>query len=198
MHLTPIITAMLVMSACAAEPTAVNKSFVYENFLGEGRPEYGATTQNLELRSSPVSESSISKVVPISNSKALPFDKVVTKTIEAGKIKVSGHVLLKTRSFGEIESLTPGAYYDESIAWEDRTITAEDKPTLLMWLSEGNCLIKIKQTVNESAECPMESDGLWVLLNQPETETWIEAKINESKGWVKVDGQQVKEVSRSF
>lgn len=189
---------MLVMSACAAEPTAVNKSFVYENFLGEGRPEYRATTQNLELRSSPVSESSISKVAPVSESKALPFDKAVTRTIEAGKIKISSDVSVKTRVFGEIETLTSETYYDESIAWEDRTINADDKPTLLMWLSEGNCLIKVKQTVNEISECPMESGGLWVLLNQPETETWIEANINESKGWVKVDGQQVKEVSRSF
>lgn len=189
---------MLAIGACSVEPTTAYKSFVYENFVGEGRPEYKATTQNLELRSSPNSESSISKVVPISDSEALPFDKAVTKTIEAGKIKVSGDVLLKTRSFGEIETLTPEAYYDESIAWEDRTITAEDKPTLLMWLSEGNCLIAIKQTMNESAECPMESDGLWMLINQPETETWIETVINESKGWVKVDGQRIKEVSRSF
>ncbi|MCR2745351.1 hypothetical protein [Limnobacter parvus] len=198
MHLIPIITAMLVMSACAAKPTTVNKSFVYENFLGEGRPEFRATTQNLELRNSPVSESSISQVAPISDSKALPFDKVVTKTIEAGNIKVSGDVFVKTRSFGEIEKLTAEAYYDESIAWEDRTINADDKPTLLMWLSEGNCLIKIKQTVDEISDCPTESAGLWVLLNQPKTETWIEARINESKGWVKVDGQQVKEVSRNF
>lgn len=189
---------MLVMSACAAEPTTVNKSFVYENFLGEGRPEYRATTQNIELRSSPNSESPISKVVPISDNNALPFYKAVTKTIETGKIKVSGDVLLKIRSFGEIEKLTTDVYYDESIVWVEETITAADKPTLLMWFSEGNCLIKIKQTVNESAECPTEADGLWVLLNQPETETWIEARINDSKGWVKVDGQQVKEVSRNF
>lgn len=150
------------------------------------------------MRDLPNRESSIVGTESISGEQVLPFDDVVTKVIKAGEIQVSGDLSVQTRNFGEIQKLTKERYYDESIAWAERTLTAADQPTLLMWNSEGNCLIKIKQTVNESRDCPTELASQWTLLTQPETESWIKVSLNGTVGWVQVDDRQIREVGRSF
>ncbi|WP_334119051.1 hypothetical protein [Limnobacter sp.] len=189
---------LLAISACTADPTATQKSFVYENFVGEGRPEYKTTANQIELRESPDSGSAIANKASISKEQALTFEHAITRTLKAGQIELQGNLSIQVREFGEIDTLPTDRYYDESITWVEKKITANDKPTLLMWMAEGNCLITIKQTVNESNSCPIESDRHWKLTSQPTTESWIQVKISDSKGWVKVDGQQIKEVSRGF
>lgn len=192
------IIALLAISGCSSEPVATNASFVYHNFVGEGRPEYKIIAHQVELRITPKSESSIGGTEANLKGQSISFNNAITRTIEAGKINVLNDVSIKVRGFGEIETLTKESYYDESNTWIEKTITAADQPTVLMWISEGNCLITIKRTVNESSECPTESTKQWALLSQPRTESWIEVKINNSTGWVKIDGQQIIEVSRSF
>lgn len=192
------ITALLAISACTADPAATQKSFVYENFVGEGRPEYKTTANQIELRDSPNSGSAIANKASISKKQALTFEHAITRTLKAGQIELQGNLSIQVREFGEIDTLPTDRYYDESITWLEKKITANDKPTLLMWMAEGTCLITIGKTVNESSDCPTQPDSQWKLKSQPTTESWIEVKINKSKGWVKVDGQQVEEVSRSF
>lgn len=192
------ITALLAISACTADPAATQKSFVYENFVGEGRPEYKTTANQIELRDSPDSGSAIANKASISKKQALTFEHAITRTLKAGQIELQGNLSIKVREFGEIDTLPTDRYYDESITWLEKKITVNDKPTLLMWMTEGTCLITIGKTVNESSDCPTQPDSQWKLKSQPTTESWIEVKINKSKGWVKVDGQQVEEVSRSF
>lgn len=192
------ITALLAISACTADPAATQKSFVYENFVGEGRPEYKTTANQIELRDSPDSGSAIANKASISKKQALTFEHAITRTLKAGQIELQGNLSIQVREFGEIDTLPTDRYYDESITWLEKKITANDKPTLLMWMAEGTCLITIGKTVNESSDCPTQPDSQWKLKSQPTTESWIEVKINKSKGWVKVDGQQVEEVSRSF
>lgn len=189
---------MLSICACSVEPRTETKSFAYENFVGEGRPGYAATTNYIELRSSPFSASAISSTESVLKEQALSFEDVVTRTIKAGEVQVHSDVAVQMRSFGEIEQLTSKLYYDDSIAWDNKTLRSADKPALLMWMSEGNCLIKIKQSVYESSECPTKTGKQWVLLNQPETEGWIKVGINNSKGWVKIDDPQIKEATRNF
>lgn len=192
------ITALLTISACTADPAATQKSFVYENFVGEGRPEYKTTANQIELRDSPDSGSAIANKASISKKQALTFEHAITRTLKAGQIELQGNLSIQVREFGEIDTLPTDRYYDESITWLEKKITPNDKPTLLMWMAEGTCLITIGKTVNESSDCPTQPDSQWKLKSQPTTESWIEVKINKSKGWVKVDGQQVEEVSRSF
>lgn len=192
------ITALLAISACTADPAATQKSFVYENFVGEGRPEYKTTANQIELRDAPDSGSAIANKASISKKQALTFEHAITRTLKAGQIELQGNLSIKVREFGEIDTLPTDRYYDESITWLEKKITVNDKPTLLMWMAEGTCLITIGKTVNESSDCPTQPDSQWKLKSQPTTESWIEVKINKSKGWVKVDGQQVEEVSRSF
>lgn len=192
------ITALLAIGACTADPAATQKSFVYENFVGEGRPEYKTTANQIELRDSPDSGSAIANKASISKKQALTFEHAITRTLKAGQIELQGNLSIQVREFGEIDTLPTDRYYDESITWLEKKITANDKPTLLMWMAEGTCLITIGKTVNESSDCPTQPDSQWKLKSQPTTESWIEVKINKSKGWVKVDGQQVEEVSRSF
>lgn len=192
------ITALLAISACTADPAATQKSFVYENFVGEGRPEYKTTANQIELRDSPDSGSAIANKASISKKQALTFEHAITRTLKAGQIELQGNLSIQVREFGEIDTLPTDRYYDESITWLEKKITPNDKPTLLMWMAEGTCLITIGKTVNESSDCPTQPDSQWKLKSQPTTESWIEVKINKSKGWVKVDGQQVEEVSRSF
>lgn len=189
---------LLATGACSIERPAVAPSFVYENFLGEGRPEYKIMGTQIKMRDLPNRESSIVGIESISGEQVLPFDDVVTKVIKTGEIQISGDLSVQTRNFGEIRKLTKEMYYDESIAWAERTLTAADQPTLLMWMSEGNCLIKIKQTVNESRDCPTDSENPWQLLNPPEIESWIKVSINNSTGWVEIDDRQMREVNRSF
>lgn len=189
---------LLATGACSIERPAVAPSFVYENFLGEGRPEYKIMGTQIKMRDLPNRESSIVGIESISGEHVLPFDDVVTKVIKTGEIQISGDLSVQTRNFGEIRKLTKEMYYDESIAWAERTLTAADQPTLLMWMSEGNCLIKIKQTVNESRDCPTDSENPWQLLNPPEIESWIKVSINNSTGWVEIDDRQMREVNRSF
>lgn len=198
MHILLKTMVLLATGACSIEHTAETPSFVYENFLGEGRPEYKITGTQIKMRDLPNRESSIVGTESISGEQVLPFDDVVTKVIKAGEIQVSGDLSVQTRNFGEIQKLTKERYYDESIAWAERTLTAADQPTLLMWNSEGNCLIKIKQTVNESRDCPTELASQWTLLTQPETESWIKVSLNGTVGWVQVDDRQIREVGRSF
>ena len=126
------------------------------------------------------------------------LEHAITRTLKAGQIELQGNLSIQVREFGEIDTLPTDRYYDESITWLEKKITPNDKPTLLMWMAEGTCLITIGKTVNESSDCPTQPDSQWKLKSQPTTESWIEVKINKSKGWVKVDGQQVEEVSRSF
>ena len=189
---------LLATGACSIERPAVAPSFVYENFLGEGRPQYKIMGTQIKMRDLPNRESSIVGIESISGEQVLPFDDVVTKVIKTGEIQISGDLSVQTRNFGEIRKLTKEMYYDESIAWAERTLTAADQPTLLMWMSEGNCLIKIKQTVNESRDCPTDSENPWQLLNPPEIESWIKVSINNSTGWVEIDDRQMREVNRSF
>ena len=189
---------LLATGACSIERPAVAPSFVYENFLGEGRPEYKIMGTQIKMRDLPNRESSIVGIESISGEQVLPFDDVVTKVIKTGEIQISGDLSVQTRNFGEIRKLTKEMYYDESIAWAERTLTAADQPTLLMWMSEGNSLIKIKQTVNESRDCPTDSENPWQLLNPPEIESWIKVSINNSTGWVEIDDRQMREVNRSF
>lgn len=189
---------LLATGACSIERPAVAPSFVYENFLGEGRPEYKITGTQIKLLDLPNRESSLAGTESISGEQVLAFDDVVTKVIKTGEIQISGDLTVQTRNFGAIQKLTKEMYYDESIAWVERTLTATDQPTLLMWMSEGNCLIKIKQTVNESRDCPTDSGNPWQLLNPPETESWIKIELNHSKGWVEVDDRQIREVDRNF
>lgn len=191
-------SSLLAISACSTESTTNVQSFVYENFLGEGRPEFAATSHQIELRSSPSNASSISSAKVVSSKQALPFDNAVTITVKAGRVRMLANKTVGLRNFGEIKQLTREMYYDDSIAWADKTLTLTSEPILLMWLSEGNCLIKIKRMVYESNECPTQMSKQWVLLNQAKTESWIRLEVNASKGWVKIDDPQIKEVTRNF
>lgn len=192
------LTTTLAICACSVDTTGTQTSFVYENFVGEGRPEYVAIGNQIELRAAPNKDSAISNNAMIQKEGALSFENSITRALNAGQIEVISSQSVQVREFGEIKELPSDRYYDESITWVQKKISASDKPRLLMWIAEGHCLVAIGQTVNELKECPTESSVGWRLVNQPATESWIEVNINDSKGWVKVDGQQIKEVSRIF
>lgn len=198
LHLFRTVIIFLLLSACTTDPTFSHQPFVYESFVGEGRPEYKAISNQIELRNSPESLSAVTSKLSVSNDQTLTFENAITRTTKVGQIEIQSDAVITVREFGKINLLPRERYYDESITWTEKKITASDKPELLMWMAEGNCLIAIKQTVNESNTCPTESGSQWKLTSQPATESWIEVTINNSKGWIKVDGQQIKEVSRNF
>lgn len=47
------LTTTLAICACSVDTTETQTSFVYENFVGEGRPEYVAIGNQIELRVAP-------------------------------------------------------------------------------------------------------------------------------------------------
>jgi hypothetical protein len=192
------IITLLAIGACTAKPDATQKSFVYENFVGEGRPEYNTISNQIELRVTPNSDAAITNKASVSKGQSLNFGNAITRTLKTGSTELQSDVLTQVREFGEIDTLSTDLYYDDSITWVEKKITASDKPKLLMWMAEGNCLITIKQIVYESNACPTESGSQWKLKNQPDTESWIELNIHNSKGWIKIDGLQIREISRSF
>jgi hypothetical protein len=195
---TPTILGLLLLVSCADEPKMASNSFVYENFLGEGRPHFESTSNRLDIRNAPYSDAQVVATEELTDRDLPSFDGAITRTLKPGQIDVHENIATRVRSFGEINTLPTELYYSESIGWVDTQFTPEDKPAMLMWTSEGHCLIKIANKVYESGECSTESGRQWKLISQPVTETWIELKINNSKGWVKVDGQQVREISRNF
>lgn len=193
-----LIVGVLTISACNTDPTATENTFVYESFVGEGRPEYVTMVDQIEIRDTPNSSEIIAHEVSVSKGQSLTFNNAVTRTLRKGQVEVQSDVSIQVREFGEIDSLTADRYYDATITSVRRKVTANDKPELLMWMSEGNCLLSIQRTVIESSDCPTESDNQWRLVTQPIVESWIEMNIKDSKGWIKVDGQQITEKSRSF
>lgn len=190
--------ALLAIGACTADPVANQQLLVYENFVGEGRPEYETISNQIELRDTPNSGAAITNVVPVSQGQFITYNNAITRTLRSGPIELQGDVLIQVREFGDISTISTDLYYSDSITWIEKKITAKDKPELLMWISEGNCFIKSNQIVYESDSCPLESGSEWTLQKQPTTESWIELNLGNSKGWAKVDSQQIRESSRSF
>ncbi|HEX4857008.1 MAG TPA: hypothetical protein VFV28_09355 [Limnobacter sp.] len=186
------------LPACAQQTSFHNEAFVYKNFLGEGKPEYRSNQSSIALRHTPEDRAEITHHLTIRPTLNLAFSRAITRSVQAGQVKVMKRKHIETRSFGEVQTLETEAYYSLNPAWEETSISEQDEVRLLMWMSEGNCLLAINKTVHESETCPAAIETDWVLLNQPEVETWILISNEKSEGWVRVGEQQVSEVSRSF
>lgn len=170
----------------------------YENFLGEGLPEYEAVQNTLELKATPDNSAAIAQRLPVKVGQRLTFTNVMTRSIEPGKTRLKEKISITAREFGKIQNLSIDAYHQPDLAWRQIMLSEKDHVLLMMWLSEGNCLLSVNRRIYESEECPSDKNNHWVLLNQPEVETWIQLSVKEDKSWVKVDNQQVQEVSRHF
>ena len=172
--------------------------FETELWPEEGRPLLKALSISLELRETPYATSEITSQVSVKIGLPIEFDITRYRTIKPGHLTALKITTIKGRSMGELSSLTKEQYYSNKYKTDNYLISVGDHIEYLQYRAEGTCFVRIKSNVIDAEECPAGIPKHFKTNQEPIVEWWARVNINNSIGWILVDGKNVDVDGRTY
>jgi hypothetical protein len=128
----------------------------------------------------------------------IEFDITSYRSIKPGHLTALKITTIKGRSMGELSSLTKEQYYSNKYKTDNYLISVGDHIEYLQYRAEGTCFVRIKSNVIDAEECPAGIPKHFKTNQEPIVEWWARVNINNSIGWILVDGKNVDVDGRTY
>jgi hypothetical protein len=180
---TMLLTAALAI-ACAGP---VGPVFEIELWPEEGRPVFESTGASLALREEPNRAAAVRQEVDLPAGTPIDFLSTRYQTWVPGRIEVLEASTIVGRDMGDVRYLTRDEYYLGGFPRSEWSVLPGDTVEYLQYRAEGTCFVRVREVVVDAERCPAFLQESFRVLEDPETEWWIEVEIGDSGGWLRVD-----------
>jgi hypothetical protein len=170
---------------------------------GEGRPRLVAGTTTLSPRTEPRKDAPAGTVLHVKKGQAVEFGETVYRTTVPGRLKVLKDSQVTGRRLGAILRLSRDDYYSDRYETVSLPVRPGEVIDYLQDRAEGTCFVRVRGEVVDADPCPHALvdpvDRFAELEAEPKTEWWVQVVLEgQPKGWLIVDGKNVREDGRTF
>lgn len=178
---------------------AAGAVFEIELWPGEGRPRFVAGGAAIQPRVDASIRAAAMRPVSVTPGQPIEFGKTVHRTTKAGRLRASVAATITGRRLGRVVHLSRDEYYSGTYSAVTVPVAADEMFEYLQYRAEGTCFVRIRGDVIDAHPCPLEARMAFVLEAEPETEWWVEYLASgQARGWLLVDGKDVRETARRF
>lgn len=168
----------------------------------EGRPRLVAGASTLLPRTEPRRDAPTGAVLRVKKGQPVEFGETLYRTIVPGRLKVLKDSQVTGRRLGSILRLSRADYYSGRYPSASLPVRAGEVIDYLQYRAEGSCFVRIRGEVVDADLCPhfvVDSVDRFALDAEPQTEWWVQVVVKgRPKGWLLVDGRNVREEGRTF
>jgi hypothetical protein len=127
------------------------------------------------------------------------FGQTVYRTMRPGRLRALAQAQIRGRRLGAIAQLSREDYYSGKFPTVVLAVSTGEVVEYLQYRAEGTCFVRVRGDVIDADPCPAQGAESFVVEAKPEVEWWIQMLVSRRpKGWLLVDGTNVKEVGRTF
>jgi len=177
-----------------APPKAL--AFRYEGWPGSRwpRPSWSGDVESLSLLESPRRGSKVSAAFKPSAGAVLEFDESWVITVTPGRARAKRAVTLDARQLGAAAELTRAKYGGPAVR-KDLALREGDRIEVLSYREEGQCFLRSGRQVY-LAPCPQDDPAAFDMLEEPDVEWWLHAKLLAGQGWFESKNEGIEFLQR--
>ncbi|MFA5138550.1 MAG: HEAT repeat domain-containing protein [Elusimicrobiota bacterium] len=171
-------------------------AFRYEGWPGSGQPKpsWSGAVESLSLLESPRRGSKVSATFKPVPGTVLEFDESWVITVTPGRARAKRAVTLDARQLGPAAEL-PRSKYDGPAVRKDLVLKDGDRVEVLSYREEGQCFLRLGPQVF-LAPCPQDDPSAFDMLEEPDVEWWLHAKLRAAQGWFESKNEGVEFLQR--